>query len=349
VQIVSSPDWIKGHQFWSVFTGQLQHLQNIDSIDLYDNQLEDLHIDALVKGLANNHTVKSIWLDQNKITDVGCVNIAENLLGPESTLVFLSINTNFVDIKGANAIAKALEINTSLQELSIAENAFDFTERADSYINDFNLLEPLRKNTNSTLIYLHLGKNRIDDRYSKRIGEMFSSNSSLLRLFLSENRISDDGAEWIAQGLRKGSKSCALSSLFMDKNIIRSDGIYSILEAIVGVNDRSRIDRSSFQDDQNKELTSLDFLDNVECRGIGRVLPLLRRSKYIEQCSLSMRYNDNFNAKLSRVRSEVLEQDNLPRNASYVRFMLMRYVYSRVHSRSMFDVSLFGVILGMVR
>ncbi|KJE91132.1 hypothetical protein CAOG_009530 [Capsaspora owczarzaki ATCC 30864] len=114
------------------------------------------------------------------------------------------------------AIAEALKVNRTLNDLNLRENQLgDAGARA--------IAETLKVNT--TLNWLHLGQNQIGDAGARAIAETLKVNMSLTYLNLYDNQIGDAGAQAIAEALK-------VNTTLTELSLTKDDGARAIAEAL---------------------------------------------------------------------------------------------------------------------
>ena len=160
-------------------------------------------------------------------TDLGlCTNffpapLAVRQIG--SLTSFVNVHFNSIGAEGANSLAEALRVNTSLSSLNLHSNSIG-DKGADS------LAMALRINT--SLCSLDLSANSICAEGAKSLAQALIDNTSLSSFAFSYNRIGAEGANSLAQALRV---NASLSSLNLSCNSICAQGANSLAKAL-GVN-----------------------------------------------------------------------------------------------------------------
>ena len=184
-------------------TNLLCHLCSTESkltcIVLAGNNIEMDEASTLSCGLAKNSTLLCLDLSDNNLgneantdseynyehveEDKGIIALAKSLKS-NSTLIYLSLNSTNIHVKGAKAIAEALKQNSTLSILHMHRNMIG-DEGAKS------IAESLK--TNKTLTCLDLRATWIGDEGAKAIFESLQSNPSPISVNLTGNLdISDD-------------------------------------------------------------------------------------------------------------------------------------------------------------
>lgn len=138
----------------------------------------------------SNKKIKSMILNQNKLSDFAIIQIADGLK-ENKVLEKLEMVTACSSL-GASMLVKALHINEHLSTLNLS-----FNDLGSS--TGLEIAEMLTKNC--TLIVLDLQKTRIDAPVGAAIGRALLSNTSLTDLNLAQNHLMEVGAAGIAQAL----------------------------------------------------------------------------------------------------------------------------------------------------
>jgi hypothetical protein len=106
---------------WVAFLTSLRGIV-LEILDMSDNSIGDIGINALTNALENNFSLRKLRLSGNLIGDIGVTAISTILRHPHSTLEKLDISRNSISDIGMNALTNALVSNRMLKELSIYEN-----------------------------------------------------------------------------------------------------------------------------------------------------------------------------------------------------------------------------------
>lgn len=159
----------------------------------------------------------------------GCKTLQfEHRLDPGSDLTVFSYKHSDLDghdanphigNDGAEAVAKALEKNTTCYALDLSGN--QIKRRGVKAI-----AEMLK--VNRTIKILYLEDNWIGDKGAKEIANMLYANDTLEELSLSGNRITNAGAKKIARALKRNT---TLKELSMNKNQLRDGGAKKLARA----------------------------------------------------------------------------------------------------------------------
>lgn len=136
----------------------LQKSKVLEQLSLYGNQIT-LADGKFTNALANNHTLRKLYLYNNKIGPEGAKKL-EAVLKINETLQVLYLSLNQIGNEGSKSIADALMSNSSLQ-------ALDFSH------------------------------NNIGDEGAESLAASLLVNESLRRIWLEGNNISNEGAEMV--------------------------------------------------------------------------------------------------------------------------------------------------------
>ncbi|KAJ3272539.1 hypothetical protein HDV01_005491 [Terramyces sp. JEL0728] len=96
----------------------LPHMKSIRSLSLRNNGISAANIVELLTAVANSN-IEELYLSQNNLMDAGATILANNI--PKS-LKLLHISYNIIGLKGADALARKLMHNRTLQSFSIMDN-----------------------------------------------------------------------------------------------------------------------------------------------------------------------------------------------------------------------------------
>jgi Leucine Rich repeat len=177
---------------------------------------------------------QQLWLEQlrqnascklNHSDLIGNTDAFVDALKNSSTLKSLSCNfdtydKDFAKTTFSRAIAAALKVNSSLTFLKLCYNSID-NEGAIAIADALKV--------NSSLTFLYLDNNSIKQEGAIAIADALKVNSSLTSLNLSDNLIDDEGAIAIADALKVNS---SLTSLDLGDNSIDNEGAIAIADAL---------------------------------------------------------------------------------------------------------------------
>ncbi|XP_004343702.2 hypothetical protein CAOG_06978 [Capsaspora owczarzaki ATCC 30864] len=139
-------------------------------------------------------TDTSEWLRLNdyEIGDVGAQVVAE-ALKVNTTVTHLKLRQNQIGDVGARAIAETLKVNKTVVEVILSWN-----QTGDAGAQA--IAEALKVNT--TLFSLNLSSTQLGDAGARAIAETLKVNTTLKYLYLSRNQIGDAGAQAIAEAVK---------------------------------------------------------------------------------------------------------------------------------------------------
>ena len=106
---------------WVALSTSLRGIM-LEKLDMSDNSIGDIGINALTSALENNFSLRELSLSGNLIGDIGVTAISTVLRHPNSTLEKLDISVNSISDIGMNSITDALVNNCRLKELSVCQN-----------------------------------------------------------------------------------------------------------------------------------------------------------------------------------------------------------------------------------
>jgi len=287
----------------------------ITTLYLNNSGIDDNVAGELAKIFSKNKTLQNLYLEKNKITNVGISSIARALVAKENfTLKKLIIQGNSnVFPYGARNFLISLQPPPTLSPEDrrilayITQNAsstkWDFTNQnitgngAKTIVGEikrykqmeilalgYNMLfntgvraiaDELKKN--STLKYIGLQGNNITDKGGITVlADALKQNTTLLALWLDGNKITDDGAIALAEALKQNK---TLISLSLSGNNISYEGAKVIVEAL----------------EENKKLIYLNLNNNRRMGGdseAGDIITALINGKNTTLISLYINNNN---------------------------------------------------------
>ena len=142
--------------------------------------------------------IKTLMLNRCDFGDEGVQALVTALLRhPPSCLKVLCLRYNNIGVAGAQALARLLASNHTLQRLSLSYN--NIGDAGAEVL--FQTVECLDRTT-SNLTELALSSNNITARGAKKIGDAMVENITVRSLKLDKNQLGDEGIELICEGLR---------------------------------------------------------------------------------------------------------------------------------------------------
>ncbi|KAJ3324319.1 hypothetical protein HDV06_000358 [Boothiomyces sp. JEL0866] len=96
----------------------LPHMKNIRSLSLRNNGISAANIIELLTAVSSSN-IEELYLSQNNLMDAGAAILANNI---PKTLKLLHISYNIIGLKGADALARKLKDNKTLESFSIMDN-----------------------------------------------------------------------------------------------------------------------------------------------------------------------------------------------------------------------------------
>ena len=249
---------------------------SISSLDLSDNGILAVGANSLAQALKINTSLSSLDLHSSIIQREFENILPQHLSGTTVFYTFGKPVTNFIGDEGANSLAQALRVNTSLSLLNLS---FNFIGVAGA----ISLARALRVNT--SLSSLDLSRNSIGDEGASSLAEALKVNTSVSSLNLGNNSIGDEGANSLAQALRV---NASLSSLNLSTNSISGEGANSLSQAL-------RV---------NTYLSSLDLYSNsIGAEGANSLSQALRVNTHLSSLDL---YSNSIGAEGAKSLAQAL-------------------------------------------
>lgn len=143
----------------------------METLDLSKNYISDDGVESIVNSLSTrNHTLRTLILQKNKITDRGTRYLAE-MLKTNETLIWLYLGENEISNEGVRLIAQTIEReNHSLEILILSSNQL-ITDLSIDY-----LISMLEKN--QSLKKLWIDNCNLSDAGKQRLESMGQSKKS---------------------------------------------------------------------------------------------------------------------------------------------------------------------------
>ena len=194
----------------------LEQMTPLKQLKLSGNPLGRDGIQVLLKhGLLKN--LESVTLWACSLGDEGAELIGQALIRPESKVKTLILDQNDIKEQGARALARALETNTTLENLHLYCN----------HLGDTGvelLFQALTRNPNCRLQEISLCANQITSFGVKKFAPYlkYPRLKNLKRLFLSHNVVTNSGALALSEAL--AFRGCKLEELALRANSIGNEG-----------------------------------------------------------------------------------------------------------------------------
>ena len=167
----------------------------------------------------------NLFLNKTELNENKIKILCEALSNKEnkiSALVIVGSDKNYLGDDGVKSIAKALEHNTSITKIKLANNRI--TAKGVEFLRD-----PLKEN--KTIEKLELNNNSIGDDAVQYLREALDANNSLEFINLNSNGITDDGVKFLCHALKKNKK---ITRLGLSGNEITDKGAGYISKVLKG-------------------------------------------------------------------------------------------------------------------
>eukprot|EP00808_Paulinella_micropora_P014279 g54964.t1 len=176
--------------------------------------------DVLTKFVAN-YEGKSLDLSSKNLGQVGASAVAKGLQ-MNTSLRELDMQSNNIGAEGARAFGEALKVNKTLVKFDVGNNEIG-PAGAEAMANMLKV--------NQTLTTIDLWNNKIGDEGAAHIAAAVKVNASLTEISLWGNGIGDAGAIAIGRALEEN-KECKLEKLDISRNQIGAEGAQHIAKAL---------------------------------------------------------------------------------------------------------------------
>ena len=199
---VQTDDYTVGKDFW--FIDEIDELKyrkeflngclDVEHLNLAHTKMTDFQMIIFSECLMINTSLKELDLSNNKISDEGVKNSAEEVIQVSPTLPKASKSQHRISDSRISAISGCLKVNSTLCKLNLSSNRI--TNKGAQ-----KLAEAIQVNT--TLQELNISKNWISKEGVMRIVEACTINRTLHRLVCTHNNLSKSGLAVISEYIRK--------------------------------------------------------------------------------------------------------------------------------------------------
>ena len=250
-------DLIDNHSSpWGVYCAIIRHC-SVNSLTLCGDDGIGQYVNELKEVLQMNTTLISLKLCN--INNNGAVNIAK-AIQMNTTLQTLDMSNNKISDDGVIAISDYLKRNSLLEKLNLSKNKI--TDKGANMI-----AEALQLNT--TLKQLDLSINKIFGDGATAISNILITNKSLQELNMSKNEITNKGAKMIAEALQLNT---TLKQLDLSINKIFDDGATAISDVLKG----------------NITLQELNIShNNITNKGIKKITEVIQINSTLQNINIS--------------------------------------------------------------
>lgn len=209
---------------------------------------------AIADCIATSLTLKEINLSKNRITDAGCLTIAQSLqeTGKRSSLRRLNLEGNHIGDAGIQALCSALP-GTNITSIKLGKNTFG--------VKAIKSIATLIKQNKSSLTSLDLRNIGIKSSSMGLIADALHFNTTLQYLCLNRNGICNTGAERLAEALRSNNY---LKTLDIAHNPINDAGLAAFVEALQDNHNftKLRINDTNISEDIRNKLWDLLLMNS---------------------------------------------------------------------------------------
>jgi Ran GTPase-activating protein (RanGAP) involved in mRNA processing and transport len=145
-------------------------------------------VSIIALGLQNNTTLQKLWLDVNRVSDIGVDSLTKILSQNNSTLKMLGLNSNGITDEGARCLAEMLKTNKILTFLRLSHNSI-----SDQGIE---LLADALTHHNNSLESIDISSNKlVTDLSIDYLVQMIMRNQRLSSLSLPDCGLSENGKQ----------------------------------------------------------------------------------------------------------------------------------------------------------
>jgi Ran GTPase-activating protein (RanGAP) involved in mRNA processing and transport len=232
----------------------------VTTLNLSDNDIDDVGAIALASMLKDNKTITELDLSSNNIGDDGAKALA-GMLEKNKTITILNLSSNGIGIEGVVALGRAFAGKDIIVEFGndkknglfkLAQGTFTGTtlDLSSNNIGDDGAIAIANMlKDNKTITKLNLRNNKIGVEGVKVIADALKVNKTITTLDLSYNNIGVEGAKAIADALKVNN---TIKTLNLSYNDIGDAGAIALGYACAG-----KEIEVEFNDDEKNNLFKL--------------------------------------------------------------------------------------------
>jgi Ran GTPase-activating protein (RanGAP) involved in mRNA processing and transport len=208
----------------------------LTEINLFGNGMKEEGGTAIAAALKSNRCLKTL---KSNFLGPGGAQVMAEALQVNSTLTDLQMPSNGIDAAGGVAIAKALEFNAVLTSLDLSSNNLTNRGRdmsgilaiAEALKSGMAVLKSLNLSANALCGIDNYGYGTYDPSGIQALAAALGSGSAVLTdLNIGWNNIGNDGTKALAEAL--GSGKAVLTDLNLSENRIGAEGAKALAEAL---------------------------------------------------------------------------------------------------------------------
>lgn len=194
----------------------------LTALNLSNTGMKSGEADVLGRFLEHSTTLKVLNLSGNTIGHKGVTRLARDVIAKDMPLTDLNLAGNQVGLEGGQKIGRALDRNTHLKSLNLAQNRLETGGCGRICVS--------LRTKNTTLASLDVSYSDADGRtVASMYAEMLSGNTCLENLSLAGIGMGDAGAECLGPTLARNS---TLRSLSLRENAIGMWGVGFLAEGL---------------------------------------------------------------------------------------------------------------------
>ena len=179
-----------GDQGAAAVADLVAHNDTLEIVYLGCNYISATGVEQITSALANNKSVSGLWLKRNPVGDAGAAAIARLIRSNKRIKLLDLVNTN-IGKRGLGELSDALkESDCQVRQVYLGGNGFD----ADDAQTIADFLQ-----VNTSLESLSIGVSHIGDDGALAIANAIGDNQTLRELGLASNGISIRGADELLQ------------------------------------------------------------------------------------------------------------------------------------------------------
>ena len=196
---------------------------SLQELNIGWNDISVESIDSLCKALSTNSSMRSLDMNDCRLTTSHCVCLGQLLRHPiHCKIERLDIRKCSLTSDGVGEVMSGLSNNHTLRELNLSDNN---QIRSEGAVTIATMLK-----TNSSLDTLYLDDCSIDSSGGVELGTALERNKILRELRLSRNALGDDGVRGLILGLENNS---SLEELWLyDDKSLEEEGVSLLLKCV---------------------------------------------------------------------------------------------------------------------
>jgi Ran GTPase-activating protein (RanGAP) involved in mRNA processing and transport len=183
-------------------------------VDVGNYGLNSLQAKALTRCLAQSSFLRTLDLSHNNIADQGCVNVGNELIPQNRSLVVLKLGSNNVSSIGATIIFQALtdSENYFIRELDLSHNSIGNGKRPQVVALNQSIKEYFTKAGMQSLSWLDLSFNQLDASFGVMFAKLLEAHRPIIPPTTTTTMTYDESASKISRQRERARSNIGRSS-----------------------------------------------------------------------------------------------------------------------------------------